>query len=518
MEPFFYTISAKQTAGDNPRFWAACGTDSLYPQIFTESGKALLSRLQEHGTCRYLRNHHTLSGLAKDGFENAGGDVYSETEDGTPVYHFEKINAVFREYLRYGMKPVVELDFLPEALSRQEERGGEEEGIYLNRSYPKDWGKWQDLLKAFMKNLADTFGKEELRTWYFEVWNEADGWPAEDWPKFHRMYDIFADAVLGTDEKLRVGGPGSFRQDFLRDFLEHVTNGRNYVTGEKGARIDFISHHIYGMSGSWLGEYPLVMPTVQRFCQEILWLSRMIQSYPSLKNVEFHLNEWGVCSHYEKTAREYPALEIRSSEFSACFFVKLADCLRQIGQCYGFAPAMMLYWGFCLEDCQGEIFAGHRDLMTAGHLPKPILTAFEMMARLGEKLLKTEGTKTGGPLGCIGAKNSEGIQILLYHFEEYQCYNQKAEGQIRLTDLPEGSWRIRRILLDREHHNTYRLWQRMGSPEKPDEKQLAELTEEARLCWDMEEWAEAEGGVLELSAKLPPQSIQLIEISRKEQE
>ena len=133
------------------------------------------------------------------------------------------------------------------------------------------------------------------------------------------MYDIFVDAVLSVDEKLRVGGPGSFRQDFLHDFLEHAARGRNHVTGARGTRVDFISYHIYGMSGSWLKEYPLVAPAVQRFTQELMWLSRLIGSYPELKDAEFHLNEWGVCSHYEKNARDYPALEIRNSEFSACF-------------------------------------------------------------------------------------------------------------------------------------------------------------------------------------------------------
>ena len=104
------------------------------------------------------------------------------------------------------------------------------------------------------------------------------------------MYDIFADAVLSVDRQLKIGGPGSFKQDFLHDFLEHVCNGINWITGERGTRIDFISHHIYGMSGSWLDEYPLVMPSVQRFNQEILWLSRLIGSYPQLEGAEFHLH------------------------------------------------------------------------------------------------------------------------------------------------------------------------------------------------------------------------------------
>ncbi len=512
MKTFSYTVRTEREIGKNGRFWAACGTDSLYAQLFTESGRALLERMEKYGTCRYLRNHHTLSALSKDGYPDAGGNAYSEDAQGRPVYHFEKINSIFREYLKYGIKPVVELDFLPTELSVQTEVGGTEEGIHRNRFYPNDWGKWHDLLAAFMENLKNTFGVEELRTWYFEVWNEPDGWPVKDWPQFYRMYDIFADVVTRTDEKLRIGGPGTYRESFLRGFLDHVVNGINYVTGKRGSRIDFISHHIYGMSGGWLEEYPLIMPSVQRFNQELMWLSRLIGGYPELKNVEFHLNEWGVCSHYEKKAGDYPALEIRNSEYSACFFVKLVDCIRQIGMRYGFEVSLMLYWGFCLEDNRNEIFAGNRDLMTAGHIPKPVLTAFEMMAMLGKKLLKIEGAETGGPLGCIAARSGEATRLMLYFFDENQWWEQSVMGSIRLVGLRDGEYRIRKLRLDREKHNTYRTWQKMGAPVQLDAKQREELLEAGEHEW--EEWGKAavQSGMMEIEETLAPQSIVMIEI------
>ena len=103
MKPYSYLITADHIAGGNNKFWAACGTDSLYAQIGTEDGKDLLKRMQDKGTCRYLRNHHTLSSLMKDGFPDAGGDVYSEDTDGNPVYQFEKINDVFRTYLELSL-------------------------------------------------------------------------------------------------------------------------------------------------------------------------------------------------------------------------------------------------------------------------------------------------------------------------------------------------------------------------------------------------------------------------------
>lgn len=104
MKDITFTVKSKNVVRENDRFWAACGIDSLYPLVFTKQGEYLMQRMQKYGTCHYMRNHHTLSSLAKDGFENAGGNVYFEDENGNPVYSFETINKVFHRYLEYGIK------------------------------------------------------------------------------------------------------------------------------------------------------------------------------------------------------------------------------------------------------------------------------------------------------------------------------------------------------------------------------------------------------------------------------
>lgn len=506
---FDFRVDAARPLGDNPRFWAAAGTDSLYPVLVTPGGQALMARMAQKGACRYLRNHFTLSSLCKDGFEDAGGDAYSEDETGAPIYRFEKMNRVFAQYLRYGVKPIVELDFLPDALCR---RGGgvsgAEEGRHLNRSYPNDWEKWRRLLIAFVRNLADTFGLEEIRQWYFEVWNEPDSWPVADWPMFHRLYDVFVQAVTGVDEQLRVGGPGTYTLPFLKDFLEHVHNGVNYVTGQRGTRIDFISHHIYGMSGGWLDAWPLVLPTVQRFNQQLLWISRMIAVYPRLRDVPFHLNEWGVCSNYEKTRAQYPPLEIRDSEFSALFFVKLVDCIGALRRQFGFSVELMLYWGFAVENARGESFAGHRDLMTSPDLPKPILSAHELLCRMDETALPIAGARPGAALGAFAAGGKDRVQILAYHFDEtdLDAEGPGASGTLTVCGLNPGRYRVCRTWLDRDHHNTYRLWQR-GASQKALAAAAALLPDEETAVWI--------DGAHTLSLSLGAHSLCLIELKKE---
>lgn len=274
-------ILTNKITAPNDRFWAAAGLDELYALSETDAGEFLLHGMREMGTCRYVRNHYTLSREIHDGLR-CGGDVYSKDTDGNPVYDFSWINGVYRRFVENGLKLVVELDFMPDVLScggevRQEGSGEKQE----NRFLPKDWNKWNGLLHAFVKNLIAEFGTEEVRTWYFEVWNEPDSWTIESWKDFFRLYDVFAEAVKSVDSSLRVGGPGCFRQTFLYSFLDHAANGVNYVTGKKSIPLDFISYHIYGMSGGWLNEYPLIMPSVQRFTQELMWVKRMIDVFLS---------------------------------------------------------------------------------------------------------------------------------------------------------------------------------------------------------------------------------------------
>ncbi len=501
----------------NDRFWAASGSDELYAMAYSPEGEFLMKRMDSLGTCRYVRNHYTFNHEIRSGVR-CGGDVYSENENGESVYDFTWINGVYRKFVENGIKPIVELDFLPDKLASlsgdvTQEGTGEK---YNNRFYPNDWEKWTALLKAFVRNLADEFGLEEIRTWYFEVWNEPDSWPLESWSMFYKMYDIFVDAVTSVDEKLRVGGPGCFTQQFMFSFLDHVANGTNYVTGEKGTRIDFISYHIYGMSGAdnWLGSYPLISPTVQRFSQDLMWVfERMVGRYPSLKNVEFHLNEWGVISNYDKSSSVFPPLEVRNSEYSALFMIKLADTILELRRSFNLNLTMMLYWGFAGEDFFGKMFNGNRSLTTKCNICKPIQTAHEFMSLLGSNFVETD-LKTGGDEGCIAAADENGAQALVYSFNEFDAERKlpDREYNVEFSGLADGKYTLKVYTMDDAHNNTFRLWERMGRPEAPDAEQLNALYWEQNISADTEFEVEVRNGKFSYSITVPSVSMKLISL------
>jgi len=508
----FY-IDVSRVSGVNTEFWKASGTDLLYHLAEKESGQALLNRMEKTNSCIYLRNHYTLGQHIREGIE-VGIDIYSEDENGNPVYDFSRLNRIYGEFVKRGLKPVVECDYIPVELLDEAPTGtvSNDEDIGVKNSGPEDWDKWRNLLVAFTKNLIETFGEEEVRTWYFEVWNEPDGWEQSEISTFYKLYDVFVDAVTSVDSQLKVGGPACYHEWFLKEFLDHVVYGNNHVTGKKGTRIDFISYHIYGLSGSWLNGEPVVRPQVQRFSQSVLWISRLLKKYPELKDVAFHLNEWGMSSHFQKTVTDYPDLEYRNSEESALFLVKLVDCLYAIEDNYNFPTSMLLYWGGAWEAEKNEFFKGHRTLTTAGNIPKPIQTGFELLAHLGDHRLEVDGPRTGGRLGVMATKSpGDEIQMIVYNYNETDDDPAMTDQvELQITGLSDGLYDGEIYSLDSENNNTYREWIRQGSPITPDDADMLSMNMMATLSSTSMSNLSCKNGIMKLYQSLPKHSLKLV--------
>ena len=511
----YFEVKTNVVVGNNTEFWKAAGSDHLFYHSLKPAGQYLLNRMSNTNSHHYLRSHHTFNQDTKNGVIR-GQNVYSEDPEGNPIYDFSNLNKVFRAYVENGIKPIVEYDYLPEALSRDkgEVSIGNDEGMTMTNTGPNDWEKWSSLMKAATQNFIDEFGINEVRTWYFEVWNEPDGWPEEEWEVFYKMYDLFVDAVTSVDSKLKVGGPACYHEYFLKPFLNHVVNGTNYVTGKKGSQIDFISYHIYGLSGKWLNNEPHIQPQVQRFSQSVLWLKRLLKAYPSLKDTEFHINEWGLSSNYYRTVAQYPDLKYRNSISSPLFLFKLVDALYQIEDHYNFPTSLLLYWGFSWEADEDEFFTGKRELLTAGNTPKPIQTGFEMLAQLQPKRLKVLKSKKSSRLGMIATGSKEKIVLLLYNYEESD--EEQVSGNdiinIQLSGLENKSnYKVESLVLDEKSNNTYQSWIAVGSPKNSKSIDLTTLKKAATL--DVSKHFELEtnaDGQVNLAINLKRRSAQIL--------
>lgn len=511
-----FTVNTSKVVGENTSFWKATGTDLLYYLAEKPAGQTLLDRMEVTKSCVYLRNHYTLMPFVREGLE-VGIDVYSEDTNGNPVYDFSRVNRIYREFVKRGLKPIVEYDYLPEELVGSTFSSGNDEGMSVRNSIPVDWDKWSNLLVAFTQNLVDTFGIDEVKTWYFEVWNEPDGWNRKEIQDFYKLYDVFAASVKSVHPDLKVGGPACYHEWFLQGFLEHVCNGMNHVTGEKGSPIDFVSYHIYGLSGSWLNKAPVIKPQVQRFTKSVLWIQRMFKKHPQLGNVEFHINEWGLSSHYQKTADKYSDLEYRNSEESALFLVKLVDCLYAIKDQYGFSTDQLLYWGGAWEAHKNKFFMGHRTLTTAGNTPKPIQTAFEMLAQLKENRIEVKGPLPGERVGILATqdKNSE-LALLVYNYNETDDNLKVLDNiEIDLLGMIGTEIHVQEITMDSSRNNTYREWQRQGAPNDTSRADMKRMMDIAKLNLTKQYQVRIKDGIGKLKLNLPRHSMTLINIEQR---
>ncbi len=230
---------------------------------YMQHGRKLVAELSEtSSTPAYFRAHSLLvTGDGTPALKWGSTNAYTEDASGKPVYDWTLVDRIFETYLQANGKPMVEIGFMPKAMSVKPEPyqhswapDKQYNAIYTGWAYPpKDYAKWGELVYQWVRHSVSRYGRQEVESWWWELWNEPDigywqGTPEE----YNKLYDYTADAVKRALPTARVGGPGTTgpgaakAAEFLRQFLEHCQQGKNYVTGKTGAPLDFISFHAKG--------------------------------------------------------------------------------------------------------------------------------------------------------------------------------------------------------------------------------------------------------------------------------
>ncbi len=213
-----------------PHFWEQMFGSGRAVLSLRESYRADMRSVQRITQFRYVRFHAILD-------DDIG--VYDEDAQGKPVYNFSYVDQIYDGLLANGIRPFVELSFMPRKLAANLKP----HPFWYKPlpSPPNNPEKWSALIEAFTRHLVERYGKQEVEQWYFEVWNEPniDFWDGE--PKqqtYFALYDITAAAVKKADSKLRVGGPATAQAAWVDAFIAHCT--QNHVP------FDFVSTHVYG--------------------------------------------------------------------------------------------------------------------------------------------------------------------------------------------------------------------------------------------------------------------------------
>jgi xylan 1,4-beta-xylosidase len=533
--PVAIRVDAARTMGPLRTTWRFFGADE--PNYATmKDGQKLLTEL---GKLRpqevYFRTHNLLtSGDGTPALKWGSSDAYREDADGKPIYSWTILDRIFDSYLTRGVRPYVQMGFMPEALSikpepyRHEWRPGlNYNKIYTGWSYPpKDYAKWGELVYEWAKHCVDRYGRAEVERWYWETWNEANirsgywqGTPEE----FHKLHDYAVDGVLRALPTARVGGPDAAGSggDWTRRFLDHCLHGTNYATGNVGTPVHFVSFHAKGAPVYTNDHVRMGIANQLRAIDDGF---RIVASYPELTNTPIIIGESDPegCAACQGPSFSYRNGTVYSS-YTAASFAREHDLADRHN--VNFEGA--LTWAFTFED--QPYFAGFRQLSSCG-LPLPVLNVFRMFSMMnGQRIgadssaavpldsMLRQGVRDNPDVASLASfdANARRVTAMVWHYHDDDMPGPEAAVNVQIAGLPSGvkTARLTHYRIDSTHSNCYDEWKRMGSPIAPNERQYARLEEASRLAkLDSPESVAVENGTALVMFNLPRQAVSLLVI------
>jgi xylan 1,4-beta-xylosidase len=496
--PVHLRVHAGSPTGKYTPLWNYFGADEPN-YLYAPNGKKLLGELAALSPAPvYYRPHNLLTTGNGDGSLKWGStNAYTERPDGTPVYDFTITDRIFDAMVAARVRPLVEIGFMPEALSAHPEpyRHSFPKGdIFTGWSYPpKDeaaWAKWSKLVAAYAAHLKARYGSQ-TGTWLWEVWNEPDipywhGTAAE----YDRLYDMTAAAVRQVLPEAKIGGPeatgvSDHSEPFLRQFLEHCAHGVNAATGGVGAPLDFISYHPKGHPTFVDGHVVMSLATQLRAVERGM---KVIASYPEWKNTPIILGEsdpegCGACLSAQNGYRNGPLYGASVTEATMRTY--------ELARKFGLTVQGAVTWAFEFED--QPAFASLRALATDG-IDKPVLNAFRLMGKLGGDWIETESdgalpldqvvaqsVTAAADVNAVATRSGKEVDVLVWNYHDADVAVPDAQVDVTIDGLHGVHVLESEFRMDSTHSNAYRVWQQMGSPAQPNAEQFKELQKAGQL-------------------------------------
>ncbi|WP_405152584.1 GH39 family glycosyl hydrolase [Paenibacillus sp. FSL K6-0108] len=448
------------------KHWNITMTAGRAAEGLREDWRRQLVELRARIPFRFIRFH---------GIFNDEMMVYSENENGTPVYNWSYVDKLYDFLLGQGIRPFVELSFMPSLLARSNETIFQWKG---NISPPSDPARWEALVSEFIRHCLNRYGAQEVKKWYFEVWNEPDlagvCWAGSK-EEYFAFYESTVCAIKSVLIELKTGGPamgyGSLWNDtWTEEFLAYCQ--------KREVPLDFFSFHIYS-------EYPKLKIDEDRltkimppsFYKESIERLRQKMNASSYGHVELHVTEWNF-SLYDRNL-------LHDTMFMAPFVIY--HTMNTLGN-----VKAMAFWSFTdvFEESivPASPFYGGFGLINRDGLKKPAYYAFELMQKLGDELL-VKGN------GYVGTRKSDGsMQFLFYHYvhvdqlfasgdwselsdsSRYDVFEEKGIKAFELSlHMLSGTYKCTSYRLDREHGSVFDEWIRMGSPDSLTTEEISYL-------------------------------------------
>ena len=498
--PVSIRVDASSSSGPLKPIWRFFGADEPNYAYMTNGRKLLGDQGRLAPNRVYFRAHNLLTtGDGTPALKWGSTNAYTEDEKGNPVYDWTIVDRIFDTYLERGVKPYVQIGFMPKALSVRPDPyqhkwtpAAKYDEIYTGWAYPpKDYARWGELAYQWAKHCVEKYGRAEVEQWYWETWNEANigywrGTPEE----FRKLHDFAVDGVRRALPTARVGGPDSAGHggQWMRDFLEHQLRGKNFVTGRIGTPIDFVAFHAKGRPEYVNGH---VRMGISNQLSTIDDGFRIVASFPELKAKPIIIGE----SDPEGCAAcQGPQLQYRNSTMYSSYTAASFARKHDLADRHGVNLEGALTWAFEFEDT--PLFAGFRALSSNG-INLPVFNVFRMFSRMaGERVAASSdsavdldtivqhGVRGRPDVAALASRDARRLTILVWHYHDDDVPGPAADVSIVAEGLGSALKRakVQHFRIDTDHSNAYAVWQRMGSPQRPSAAEYAQLEQASELA------------------------------------
>jgi len=371
------------------------------------------------------------------------------------------------------------------------------------------------------------YGRAEVDTWYWEVWNEPDigywhGTPEE----YQKLYDFAADGLKRALPSARIGGPhvtgptGARSQAFLRDFLEHCARGRNAATGGVGAPLDYIGFHAKGAPRVVDGHVRMGLNSQLTAIANGFGIAA---SFPEFANTPIVIGESDPEGCAACSTRTNPENTYRNGGLYAVYTAEQMARTYELADAHHVNLLGAVTWAFEFEN--QPYFAGFRDLATNG-IDKPVLNVFRMLGKMGGDRVaarstgavpldeaKERGVRAGPDVNVLATRSARSAAVLVWNYHDDDVPAPSSRVELVVDGLPAGRLTVEHYRIDAGHSNAYEAWKAMGSPPQPTADQYKQLDRAGQLAQlEPARTAPARSGSVTLTFELPRQAVTLINL------
>ena len=475
------TVSADKTIGQVKPYWTKCvGSCHAYTALRADWRSQLKTCRDEFGF-EYVRFH----GIFDDDMS-----VCLRNSDGKLEYSFFNVDSIFDYLLSIGMKPFIELSYMPEALASGTDTVFHYKG---NITPPKVYQEWGDLCGALAAHLVERYGIDEVSTWPFEVWNEPNlkgMFFSGTMEEYLEMYRFAALAIKKVNARLPVGGPSTAINAWLPKTIEFCK--------KNNLPLDFLSTHHYptddGFGLGWGMEEQMA-----RADREVCHTT-MVKAVEEAGDLPLYYSEWN--------SSPSPRDRWHDTSYCSSFIVKTVMNNMGLVELYSF-------WTFTdiFEECgqSSEPFHGGFGLLNIHNIPKPSYRAFQQLAKLvGQQLEAT--AQDASPYVDFGASKADGkVTVLLSNHNVLYGPNETASINVTVKGI-KGAKAASVTRIDEAHANPKKAWVDMGSPTYPTAAQIGQLMKASEAADEPVALTQGADGV-SFSLELPPEGVAAVTIT-----